>query len=187
VLRRPYFIHGWLVGNVAGVYSPLPTALAIFSFALTLMSGAFLVFLVGVLIKTSLTSWHASESEWPHPESEARGLKLLKEWLSPHQLSVYESNKYFDVVGCDSGKIYRIHHGIQANIDQLDDNGRPICRWCFAPKDMFVTGDVMLAQKIALETYESGALAVANRFSVTIRSNASAPEGSSAWWMFRTG
>ncbi len=38
--------------------------------------------------------------------------------------------------------------------------------WCFAPKGYLVAGDVMLAQKIALETDERGALAVANRFFV---------------------
>jgi hypothetical protein len=32
---------------------------------------------------------------------------------------------------------------------------------CFAPKEQLVPGDVMLAQKIALETDEWGALAVA--------------------------
>jgi hypothetical protein len=36
--------------------------------------------------------------------------------------------------------------------------------WCFVPKDNLVAGDVMLAQKIALETDERGALAVARNF-----------------------
>jgi hypothetical protein len=36
--------------------------------------------------------------------------------------------------------------------------------WCFVPRDPLVAGDVMLAQKIALETDEQGALALANNF-----------------------
>jgi hypothetical protein len=36
--------------------------------------------------------------------------------------------------------------------------------YCFIPKGDLVPGDVMLAQKIALETNELAALAVANRF-----------------------
>ena len=38
--------------------------------------------------------------------------------------------------------------------------------WCFVPEGNLVPGDVMLAQKIALETDERGALAVARQFLV---------------------
>jgi hypothetical protein len=40
--------------------------------------------------------------------------------------------------------------------------------WCFVPEGGLVAGDVMLAQKIALETNERAALAVANRFAVPV-------------------
>jgi hypothetical protein len=99
-------------------------------------------------------------------EREARGLELLKEWLSPEQLAQYDARSYFEVTGCHSGKTYRISHGTSMNIHELDGAGRPRFGWCFAPKGYLVAGDVMLAQKIALETDERGALAVANRFSV---------------------
>jgi hypothetical protein len=36
--------------------------------------------------------------------------------------------------------------------------------WCFVPNDHLVAVDVMLAQKIGLETDERGALATANNF-----------------------
>jgi hypothetical protein len=52
------------------------------------------------------------------------------------------------------------------NICELDDAGRPRAGWCFVPNDNLVTGDVMLAQKIALETDERGALAVARNFAI---------------------
>src|SRR6266576_5187154 len=94
----------------------------------------------------------------------ARGLELLKEWLSPEQFAQYDAKSYFEVTGCHSGKRYRINHGTSMNIHELDGAGRPRLGWCFAPKGYLVAGDVMLAQKIALETDERGALAVANSF-----------------------
>ena len=95
--------------------------------------------------------------------SHARGLRLLKDWLSPEQLASYEQHRHFHVVGSDSGAVYRIHHGMQMNIEELDDIGLPVCSWCFVPDGYLVAGDIMLTQKIALETNERGALAVANR------------------------
>src|ERR1700750_359309 len=77
----------------------------------------------------------------------ARGLKLLKEWLSPEQLAQYNANGFFDVIGCDSGNRYRIHHGAAMNIVEIDDAGRARAGWCFVPKACLVAGDVMLAQK----------------------------------------
>jgi hypothetical protein len=97
-------------------------------------------------------------------EREARGLKLLKEWLSPQQFAQYDAKSYFEVTGCHSGKRFRISHGISMNVHELDCAGRPCVGWCFAPKGYLAAGDVMLAQKIALETDERGALAVANYF-----------------------
>jgi hypothetical protein len=95
---------------------------------------------------------------------EQRGLKLLREWLSQEQLAQFDANNYFEVIGCHTGKRYRICHGNGANIVELDDRARPTTGWCFVPNEHLVAGDVMLAQKIALETDEQGALAKANRF-----------------------
>jgi hypothetical protein len=103
-------------------------------------------------------------------EPEARGLKLLREWLSPEQRAQFDAERYFDVIGCHSGKKYRIRYGSSANVDELDDAGAPRMGWCFVPDAYLVAGDVMLAQKIALETNERAALAVANRFPRTLPS-----------------
>jgi hypothetical protein len=97
-------------------------------------------------------------------EREARGLQLLKEWLTPEQIAQYDATSYFEVTGCHSGKRYRISHGTSMNIRELDRAGRSRVGWCFVPKGHLVAGDVMLAQKIALETDERGALTVANKF-----------------------
>jgi len=81
-------------------------------------------------------------------EREARGLDLLKEWLSSEQFAQFDAKSYFEVTGCHSGKRYRISHGTSMNIHELD----PRFGWCFAPKGYLVAGDIMLAQQIALET-----------------------------------
>jgi hypothetical protein len=100
-------------------------------------------------------------------EREARGLKLLKQWLSPEQFAQYDAKSYFEVTGCHSGKRYRICRGTSMNVHELDGAGRPSVGWCFVPEGYLVAGDVMLVQKIALETDEPGALAVANKFFVS--------------------
>jgi len=108
-----------------------------------------------------------------HPEffedtREARGIKLLREWLSPEQLAQFDAKRYFDVIGCNSGKRYRIRYGSATNVYEIDGDGRSTVGWCFVPTGYLVAGDVMLAQKIALETNELRALAVANRFPVEV-------------------
>jgi hypothetical protein len=97
-------------------------------------------------------------------DREARGIQLLREWLTPEQRAQFDANRYFDVIGCDSGKRYRIHYGSSTNVHEIDSEGRSTNGWRFVPSGHLVAGDVMLAQKIALETNELGALAVANKF-----------------------
>jgi hypothetical protein len=97
---------------------------------------------------------------------EARGLRLLRDWLSPDQREQFDKSGYFEVLGCVSRKRYRIYHVIFApNVYEIDGVGRLKQGMCFLPAGPLVTGDIMLAQKIALETDEHRAIAVANRFS----------------------
>ena len=91
-------------------------------------------------------------------------MRLLRSWLTPEQRAQFDAKRYFDVIGCDSGKRYRIHYGTMSNVHEIDAAGSPTVGWCFVPAGRLVAGDIMLAQKIALETNEFGALAVANRF-----------------------
>ena len=97
---------------------------------------------------------------------EARGIALLREWLSPAQRVQFDASKYFEVVGCDGGWRYRIHYGRVTNVHQIDEAGQPVVGWCFVPSGGLVAGDIMLVQKIALETAELATLAVANQFKV---------------------
>jgi hypothetical protein len=64
----------------------------------------------------------------------------------------------------NSGKRYRIHAGASANVCELDEGGRLKAGLCFMPTGALPIGDVMLAQKIALETCEGEVRAVAKRF-----------------------
>ena len=97
-----------------------------------------------------------------HPHSEERSQDLLRQWLSPDQAEQYDRCQLFEVVGSDTGTRYRIRLGTTMNVEELAANGRTARRWCFAPEGAPAVGDVMLAQKIALETFELDALAVAN-------------------------
>ena len=98
-------------------------------------------------------------------EAHARGILLLKENLSSAQRAQYEKRGYFDVVGGETSRRYRIRYGAQMNVHLLDTKGRPVCWLCFMPEGELVVGDIMLAQKLALELFESQTLKVANTFS----------------------
>jgi hypothetical protein len=89
--------------------------------------------------------------------------------MSPEQKSMFDATSCFEVIGSDSGKRYRIYHGTAGNVHEIDDAGWPLMGLCFVPSHALAAGDVMLAQKIALETNERAALAVANRFPVLPR------------------
>jgi hypothetical protein len=98
---------------------------------------------------------------------EARGLRLMRQWLSINQRGQFDTLGHFEVVGHATGKHYRIyHHVLPPNVFEVDDAGRHKMSLCFAPLGQLVKGDIMLAQKIALETDEQNVLALANSFPV---------------------
>jgi hypothetical protein len=99
-------------------------------------------------------------AEWT-PEGRAL---LLRHYLSPVQRRQLAEKGYFEVIGGDTGNRYRIYAGAAANVCEIGENGRPRIGLCFLPVGGLPIGDVMLAQKIALETCEGSALAVARKF-----------------------
>ena len=101
----------------------------------------------------------ASQCSKPDQKADA----LLKEWLSPEQRATLESYGHFEVRGSHTGKCYRIRRGRNMNIEELGKNGAQVAVWCFGPAGHLPLGDVMLTQKLALETNEQAALGVANR------------------------
>jgi hypothetical protein len=94
--------------------------------------------------------------------AERRGIALLRSWLTPEQTEQWDRSGEFDVTGCDTGTRYRITRGTMMNINQLDAAGRTVSQWCFRPEGKLAVGDVLLAQKIALEKMERRVLALAN-------------------------
>jgi len=93
-----------------------------------------------------------------------RGAQLLRANLTKEQLRQLHDLAYFEVVGRTSKTRYRIHDCSMINVEQLDENNRPVCKWCFAPIGNLVRGDVLLAQKLALELFETEALVCANGY-----------------------
>ncbi|WP_375781210.1 hypothetical protein ACE103_29840 [Bradyrhizobium sp. ma5] len=125
-------------------------------------------FLLSVLQHTAGTlraTLVAIRDRWQaYERKEARGLALLSAWLSPEQRSQFEKYNRFEVIGSESGKRYRICYGTSTNVYEMDGRGRVVLGWCFRPIGSLVAGDVMLAQKIALETDERATLTVARPF-----------------------
>jgi hypothetical protein len=98
----------------------------------------------------------------PSYADELRGIRLLKANLSPEQRQQYEIDRSFFVVGGVTGRQYRITYGTQLNVSVLDNQGKWMNSLCFVPGDRLPVGDIMLAQKLALELFEIEALKVAN-------------------------
>ena len=93
-----------------------------------------------------------------------RGMRLLRSNLTPMQLHQNDTYRYFDVVGGETGHRYRIRHADTVNVDEFDAAGALISRWCFLPGGNLVRGDILLAQKLALELFESEVRVIANRY-----------------------
>jgi hypothetical protein len=120
---------------------------------LLLLAGMTLVILVDPFMKQQ------DDSRWG---AEEKAIKLLRSWLTPDQDEQFKSGKGFEVIGCDTGTRYRITSSVgMMNVHELDETGDRVRCWCFVPHGDLPSADTMLAQKIALETMERRALAVA--------------------------
>ena len=89
-------------------------------------------------------------------------MRLLTDNLSPAQRDQLEAFNYFDVVGGDTGTRYRIRFGNLMNVEQIDSRGKRTRLLCFAPEGRLPVADTMLAQKIALELFETEAVHTSN-------------------------
>jgi hypothetical protein len=125
------------------------SAEAFVNFSVAMLAGACVIIAILTGQRTRPTSSQTQQKARP--------------WLSPEEAAQYDSQEHFDVIGSDTRTRYRIRHGQMMNIDQLDSAGNRICQWCFAPEGGLAAGDCMLAQKIALEMFETKVLAIANR------------------------
>jgi hypothetical protein len=100
----------------------------------------------------------------PPPKSaEERARELLMSWLDPEQRKEFTKRAYFMVTGSAGGR-YRIHPQNAYGVYKLNADDTVEAQYCFLPRGAHQTiGDIMLAQKISLETDEEGTLAIANR------------------------
>jgi len=111
----------------------------------------------------ALRALYRSFNEQNGPDACAR--RLLREWLSSEQRAQFDASGFFEVTGSLTGRRYRIHQGTMSNVLELNEALEPKTGWCFLPERALAVGDVMLAQKIALETDEAAVLAIAKPFS----------------------
>ncbi|MGE3699208.1 MAG: hypothetical protein AB7G08_10450 [Hyphomicrobiaceae bacterium] len=108
----------------------------------------------------SASAWRPVTSD----AAEKRSFQLLNANLSLSQRHQYARHGYFDVLGSKTGARYRIHQGSRMNVEQLDADGRRVRLLCFKPAAQLAVGDIMLAQKLALELFEPEAIRVSERF-----------------------
>ena len=108
-----------------------------------------------------MLSFDPSLTRFGSQQAEAKGVQLLLDNLTQEQRLQYRAFGYFDVIGSDTGKRYRIHHGTSRNVVEIEKAGGLSSGRCFMPKGGLVAGDCMLAQKIALENYEKDVLQIA--------------------------
>lgn len=104
-----------------------------------------------------------------HRPPDRRALRLLNSNLSQQQRDQLEKRGHFEVTGGSTGRRYRIRHGQQMNVEVLDRKGKPAFVLCFVPEGHLADGDIMLAQKIALELFENEAITVANKIPTPLR------------------
>lgn len=106
--------------------------------------------------------------QWPEQTSEEwqrakeRSFELLKAWLDPQQLASFQEHQYFEVTGSDSGVRYRLRPQSAFGIEALTGR-RKGTLYCVVPTGAPALGDILLAQKIGLETNERATLARANK------------------------
>lgn len=99
-------------------------------------------------LRPSLNDYHL-----PDQAAHARARVLLESALTPRQRRDLFAERCFYVRG--RRFTYRIREGHSGNVDQLDSAGLVISRFCARPVGRLPVYDVMLAQKLWIETDES--------------------------------
>jgi hypothetical protein len=92
-------------------------------------------------------------------KADKRAEVLLRQCLSPEQLSEFEANKAF-FVQSSTGKTYLIGQGLNHNVS-LIKNGERTVTYCAGPEGV-PWGDYALSQKLWLENDEEAFLRVSN-------------------------
>lgn len=131
------------------------------------------------------TCYFTVQSDRAQRAAEEKSQKLLCAWLSAAQRLEFSERNGFTVRGEATGRRYLIRPWRSYNVYELDEGGEPVAALCFAPRGCRATGDIMLAQKIALECDERAALKVANRHAYAVAqppSPADRARAAAAFW-----
>lgn len=117
---------------------------------------------IGATLRVRLPSDFAVVSDLVRAHK--RSMELLESWLSEEQLASLQERQTFEVVGGTSGRRYRLHQKYSFGIEILEgpDAGDLLC---VVPQGASALGDILLAQKIGLETNERATLQRANKHS----------------------
>lgn len=117
---------------------------------------------IGTILRIRLPSDFTVVSGEDLVRAHERSMELLESWLSEEQLESLRERQTFEVVGGTSGKRYRLHQKYSFGIEVLEgaDAGDLLC---VVPHGASALGDILLAQKIGLETAERATLQRANR------------------------
>lgn len=94
-------------------------------------------------------------------EAGRRAKRLLMAHLSDEQIDEYENKGYFRVTSSE-GKPYLIERWYPAGNVYAIENGTVLTRYCCHPRDPYPVDDILLTQKVGLETDARGFLAEAN-------------------------
>ena len=94
-----------------------------------------------------------------------RAEELLTFMLDEDQKKRYAADRCFEVVAGNTGerRRYLVKYGWAGNVEQIDENGRQVARFCIHPRNIVPVPDNMLAQKLMLESNEEEFLRIANR------------------------
>lgn len=90
-----------------------------------------------------------------------KALELLEECLTETQLEQYRENKWFLVVGGETGDTYQINNWEQINIHKWENGERTGEKLCVAPTENIPVEDHLLAQKLMIENEEDRFLELA--------------------------
>ena len=113
-------------------------------------------------LSETMTQRHIQPSSF-YLKARTQSVALLREWLNPQQLEQYDLTGTFTVFGEATGTCYLINGNMTMfNVAALDDDCVELCRLCFVPKGGLPIGDLLLAQKLALENDERSAFVAAN-------------------------
>lgn len=112
--------------------------------------------------------WRAvceQEERQQRQEAEKRARELLLASLDESQAEEFKLNRRFVVHSKDGVRTYLVTWGTAGNIYELE-NGQRMAKYCIHPTQELPVPDVMLAQKLMIETDESLFRKVANRTAV---------------------